>query len=146
MEIPLDLQETIRTLNCSFRFIAKSSTFKDSPQLGGPPIQDFSTACHICEIIDLSTGKVYHREIGQPACPEIDLLRVAVNNAIKAPKPKTPAQEAEDILRERANSATAELDVKDQQLQDAMKKIAAMERKMEAMANKQALADVGVET
>jgi len=87
----------------TYRTFTRTEVFAPSPVAGAPPII-VSPSAVVCEVIDMTTGKVYAKA---EAPGEPEALEAAVAVAETAEKPLTPAQER-DRLRARMGSVATE--------------------------------------
>lgn len=119
-QVPPDTLARLTALDCQWRFFIRGAEFKLGPD--GKPVPDPERPARtFCEIIDRTTGKPYFHIDGDS---EQDALEKASIGALTAPKPLTPAQEAQKLYQE-TGRLTTEIEAKDErikQLEDELRR------------------------
>lgn len=134
MKLTDDINKKINDLDCAFRFVYVSPTFKEHPQTGKPVVDDdpkHRKAGVYCHIIDKATKETYAQgfAIGSD---ENGALLDGLARAVIAEKPLTPAQK---FTRSQVLDATANVTAENA---DLRRQIAEMQAQVAALAAKPA--------
>jgi hypothetical protein len=111
----------LEKLDSTYRFTNQAPTWKEMPD---GKLHMFSQGCTICFIIDLRMDEVYASGMGDS---KATALADALNKAIPAPKPLTPAQKA---TKQVADTSKLVIGEKDQQIIKLMAKLEATQKRL----------------
>lgn len=120
-QLPEGSTELIRALNCTFRFVVKAKPFELNA--AGKPVQKGEPELW-CEVQDLTTKEFYASAKGSD---EAEALMAALNAAVDAEKPLTPAQQVQKRLKNEIAAKDATMSEKDKELAELREMVAQLQ-------------------
>jgi len=109
-----DFVAQLAALDAIYRFRIESPSFKEDEVTG--KMRQISTGQTVCDIFDKTTGEMY---VSAAGLTEFDALKAAIAKAKVTPKPLTPAQKQDAIVRRQIeDEAKLKIEAKDREIED----------------------------
>lgn len=100
-----DQIKQMQKMNLAHRFHDRAQTFIDNPVPGGHPVPDRTKPpCVVCDVFDKTTNQLFFSATGTT---EAEAFALALEGAVTADKPLTPAQKSDPRFAKIAESESA---------------------------------------